>query len=246
VDFDALRSLAQSGGLYFASSDGEGWRLVISASGNGSITAREVANKTCENGMNNWKANDASYWPQNGNFCYDIDEEEDETQYPLPANGIVFVEDDAWIEGTSGSDFTLVAARLSGGGNEASIILPNSLVYAQIGQEGKTGLIAQKDIIVPNDVPANLTIHAAMYAQNGIISRPPYRNNTKTSLTVLGVQIAPYGTDWNYQNGFGNIISGFLVQNLEYDDDLGEYLPPEFPGVTPPATSYRLTQWEEI
>jgi len=101
---------------------------------------------------------------------------------PMPANGLIFVEDDVWVDGViDNSRVTVVAAKPPLDSGNANIYLNNDLVYTPVGDSTGTdaiGLIAQNNILVGYFSEDDLHIDAAMIAQTGRTGRPYYGINS--------------------------------------------------------------------
>ena len=94
---------------------------------------------------------------------------------PLPANGIIFFEDDVWVDGqVDGARVTLVAAREPLASGDADIYVNNDLLYTNYDGTDVIGLVAQTNILVGYFSEDDLRIDAALIAQNGRVSRPYY------------------------------------------------------------------------
>ncbi|MEK7083928.1 MAG: hypothetical protein AAB932_01720, partial [Patescibacteria group bacterium] len=239
-DLEELKEEAEDDGLYFAASGQQGWHLILSTT---TVRAYKVSAKQCYDGENSWKGDSGSYWPKNSSFCYDIRTEAFQNSFPLPENGIIFVLDHLWVNGVVGPSVTIAAGILPASSSTyKDIIIPSNLTYDNAGSSSTIGIVAQRNVLVSYNAPNAMTIHGALVAENGVISRPPYRANTKASLALLGAQVSLQELDWEYQNGFGNIVSGFLTVSMNFDPDVGTFVPIGFPG----SGEYAMTGWEEL
>jgi hypothetical protein len=159
------------------------------------------------------------------------------SNHPIPDDGIIFVEDNAWVEGNvDAKNISIVAANLSGGGAQADIYIGmDNLRYANYDCDNIVGLIAQRDVTVVKDCPDDFTIDAALIAQTG---RVGISSNmaSKDVLTFNGA-IASYG-----QPFFAHGTSGFAVRFYTYDNNLLYCPPPYFPT----GTEYSLDLWDEL
>ena len=177
------------------------------------------------------------------------------TNYTIPNNGIVFVANNAWIEGTINKDnVTIVAAELPDepgytGGNKDIFLGNNNLLYTNSDGSDIIGLIAQKDIEIIKNSQNNLTIDGALLAQGGRVGRDNYGTaDVKSTITVngsLGTYIrygfAYVGTN-NDCGGGVQIYSGYCFRNLNFDNNLLYYPPPYFPT----GTEYSIDLWNEL
>ena len=167
----------------------------------------------------------------------------------LPANGIIFVEDNAWVDGTAaaGSKITLVAAKEPLASGNATIWINNDLLYADASGTTTVGLIAQRDVSVGLFSEDVLDINAALVAQTGRVGRPYYPSGCsstyykRSTITVYGAIASNqrYGFAW----GCGGVYcSGYNTRNLFFDSHLTYGPPPSFPT----AGEYEFISWEEV
>jgi Tfp pilus assembly protein PilX len=221
ADLSQMRTLAQAGGIYRGSSAALGYSLVFNNNSTVSIyrvnTLRSHASGTDVNGVTH--SEDIDY---NGRTLL--------VTQALPGNGIIFLEDQVWVEGTVSGRVTVAAARLPYNPSLApSIMIPNNLTYTAMDGSVSLGLIAQKDVLVTFYAPNNLTIHAAMIAQNGSVQRFYYSSNIKNSISVYG-SIMSFGVwTWTWINGAGTVLSGYPTTSTVYDGNLLYSPPPSFP-----------------
>ncbi|MEK7623842.1 MAG: hypothetical protein AAB408_04225, partial [Patescibacteria group bacterium] len=177
-----------------------------------------------------------------GSFCYDILNSTFVANHPIPENGAIFAEDNVWVEGTVNGRVTVGAGRFPVlPSTYRDIIISGNLMYAETASDDVIGLNAQRDIVVPRDVPDDMTIHAAALAQFGRIYHPPY-GGLKSSLTFFGSQIGYNSGGWKYVTGRGVVVSGFINTNHIYDGNLRYYPPPGFPV----GNVYDVLSWEEV
>jgi hypothetical protein len=147
----------------------------------------------------------------------------------MPANGVLYIEDRVWVEGTVKGRALVAAAKLPYNSNTApSIIVANNLVYAAKDGTNVLGLIGQKDVLIAYYAPSNLEINAAMIAQNGSAQMWDF-SNTYSNLTIYGA-VSSFGVwTWSWVNGSGNCTSGYCNTFTTYDSNLLYGPPPSFP-----------------
>jgi hypothetical protein len=170
--------------------------------------------------------------------------------YPFPANGIIFLEDDIFIDGQiNGGRLTIVAAFLPDNPPfRKNIIVNNDLLYTNYDGSDVLGLIAQGNVTVGLVSEDDLRIDAALIAQNGRVGRYYYRppgggsqrcspNHVRQTLTLWGM-IAT-----NQRYGFAYTDNtGYQTRNLNYDGSLLYGPPPSFPLT---SDQYITLTWEE-
>lgn len=232
-NLSSLKVLAQSAGIYLAPSTAQGYSLVFKSDGtvdfykvttlvNGEPAGQDVNNVTHNNSTDY----------QNRIFLYNK---------AIPANGIIYIEDKTWVEGTiKGRAMVAVAQLPYNAGSAPSIYIPNNIVYTAKDGTNALGLLSQQDIIVTYQSPNNLEIDAALIAQNGSAQRYYYAGDIKNSIFIYGT-VASNGTwTWSWVNGGGSITSGYSNTNTTYDGSLLFSPPPSFPLS---AAGYQQVSW---
>lgn len=184
----------------------------------------------------------------------------------LPANGIIFIQDDVWVEGVvDGARITLVAARDPLATGSATIVVNNDLRYTHDDGSDSIGLIAQTDISVGFYSDNNLEIDASVIARSGRVGRyyyedftdapnnlPPNRFNPsgcgsrlnqtpvgyvhRDILTLTGAIITNNRYGFAYTDG-----TGYNTRDLIWDPNLLFSPPPNFPT----TGEYTIVNWED-
>lgn len=241
ADLSDLQTMAQSGGIELLSSGDEGYYIEFLA--DGTFDLYRVDSVTCYYGLGyvwNW-------WWVGDIHCYDIDQTTFIQNYAIPSNGAIFVDDHVWVDGVVNGRVTIGVRRLPDVPSKyRNIYISGNLTYLEQSSDDVLGLIAQGNIIVPKNVPDDMTVHAAALSQNGQIYRPYYDpsfygDSVRNSLLFFGSQISFAGGGWKYVSG-GTVVSGFVNTTHTYDGNL-RYLPP--PGF-PVGDTYDLISWEEV
>lgn len=159
--------------------------------------------------------------------------------YNEPINGIIYVADNVWVDGTYSKPLTLAAATSSG--QNAKIKIKDNLLYPAKDGSVKIGLIAKGNIEVPRYAPSTLEIDAALLSQNGHVWFPYVNGAVKNSITIYGsVSSFDYWT-WSWVNGSGQVISGYQNTTQTYDPYLTLGPPPQFPT----TGSFTILAWKE-
>ena len=232
ADLATLKTSAQSAGRYLAPSNAQGYSLVFNSNGTYSVyrvtSLRSHASGTDVDG--NTHSEDIDY---NARTLL--------TTSALPTNGIIYIEDKTWVEGTVNGRVMVVAAKLPYNASTApSIIIPNNLTYTAQDGTVSLGLLAQQDILISYYAPSTLNINAAMIAQNGSAERFNFSGSVKSSITIYGA-IASYGTwTWSWVNGYGTVTSGYQNTTTTYDSNLLYAPPPSFPLT---SSGYQQISW---
>jgi type II secretory pathway pseudopilin PulG len=186
---------------------------------------------------------------------YKIEEETPAVTYDVPDNGLVFVENHVWVEGTINNEhLTIVAADLTEApgdpeppGHDKDIYINNDMLYTNKDGRDILGLLAQDNVTVGLYSENNLEIDAAVLARRGRVGRDYYNSNEPTyykrsTITVFGAIITNgrYGFSW--VNNSGQWVSGYQTRNITFDNNLLYYPPPFFPT----GDKYQIDLWEEL
>lgn len=250
IDFDGitatmadLKSKAQSNGRYYGSSGKNGYNIVLKDNNTYQLYRVDSLispHNSCNNvlGQEDWGT-----WSVKKRTLIGT--------YTMPANGIIFLEDHAWIEGKiKNKKLTIAVARFpEAPGQYRNIIINNDVTYTYTDGRDILGLVAQGDINIGMVSDTNLVIHAAMIAKNGRIGRYYYRGpwgyNPGCSPNHLKNQIDVYGMiGTNKRYGFAYTDdTGYQIRNIVYDANLLYSSPPEFPLT---ADQYEILSWEQL
>jgi hypothetical protein len=159
---------------------------------------------------------------------------------PLPANGVLYVDG-----GTLNLKGTLKGQLTAGASGDIRVV--DSVRYSddpRLNPDSKDilGIVAGKNVVVPQEAPADLEIHGTIMAIDksfGVENyweRPP-----KGKLTVYGGLIqanrGPVGT---FNPGTGQKMSGY-TKDYQYDPRFGRMAPPFFPT----TGDYKSLVWQE-
>lgn len=156
--------------------------------------------------------------------------------YPIPNDGIIFVENNTWVDGSvNNKKVTIAAANLLGANKSDIYIGYSNLRYSNYNCDNIIGLVAQRNIEIIKDCPTDFIVDAALLAQSGRVFRNPTSSN-KGSLTFNGA-IASYLYPY-----FNNGNNGFGIRIYNYDNNL-LYCPPAY---FPTGTEYSIDLWEEL
>ncbi len=148
--------------------------------------------------------------------------------YNYPTNGIIFVNDNVWVQGTNLSGRITIAStgQLNGSGKTSatSISVVGNLTYAAKDGTCKVGLIAQNNIEIPRYAPLDGTgtvanqdmeIDAALIAQQGkescnaADSLNGYYGPIRDLLTIYG-SVSSYHTPYRSTTSGTSTLGGFV------------------------------------
>lgn len=165
--------------------------------------------------------------------------------YPVPANGVIFVADDVWVEGTiNNARVTIVSAIIGNNNplNDTNITINNNLKYTNYDGRDSIGLIAQGNINVGMISADNIRIDAALVAIKGRVGRYYYSsactNYVRNTLTLYGMIASYLRYGFAYTDG-----TGYTNRNIIYDGNLLYGPPPSFPKS---SEQYQVISWQVL
>jgi len=236
-DLATIASTSQISGYYATSSGGLGYDLLLATTSFTvyKVTALNTAPGGCTNSQN-----------QSGWGTWSIKTETPYASGTIPQNGDMFFSDNLWVRGSvNGARVTIASGKFPvNPATYTNITVNNSLTYGNFNGSDTIALIAQNNINIGLASDNNLTVDAALIAQNGRIGRYYYGSNCgsnylRNSFTNLGIMAT------NQSSGFvyGNNDSGYLARTYDYDANLLYAPPPSFPLTT---NQYSTISWEEL
>lgn len=242
-NLQTMKTNAQSAGVYLAPSGKSGYHLILK--NNNTFDVYRVKSISSPPSSCSNQEGSGSYWS-----TWSIGSEEFIKNYSVSNNGIVFVEDDVWVEGNiSKTRVTIAAARFPDvDSTRASIMVNKNLTYTNYDGQDIIGLIAQRNINIGLNSANDLRIDAALIAQNGRVGRYYYNSGScgstalRNSITLLGMiaSDARYGFSWTCGNDY---CSGYKNRYINYDSHLLYGPPPSFPFT---SDQYETISWEEV
>ena len=167
--------------------------------------------------------------------------------YTLPSScGLIFVEDNTWIEGTVPQKVTVVAANVTSSqvGVTPNIMLKNNIAYTG----SPTGLtaIGQNDVLITADSPNVMSLNGIFIAQTGAFGRNflgcPSSYEPRSSLTIHGTTVSYKRTGTKWIGGCGATDAGYQTRIDGFDRVLASD-PPAFTPVL--TTDYQFNDWQE-
>jgi len=246
-DLSAIKASAQSAGFYRGASGASGYKIVLKTNGtfdlykvNSLLAAPSgCTNSQTQAGWGPWSIN------INGSG---VEQTTLLGNYAIPANGLMFFEDNIWVEGQiNHSRLTIAAGAFPvNPATYKNITVNNNLTYTNFDGTDAIGLIAQGNFLVGLVSANNLTIDGALVAQNGGTIRYYYNSScrvnatnyyTRSTLTTYGM-FASNGQGYFY---YGS--SGYTSQPATYDANLLYGPPPSFPLT---SSFYSTLSWQEV
>jgi hypothetical protein len=240
VDLGQIRTdadpLQGGNGIYLADSGAIGYHLVLNVDDTVDIytvTALVPAPAGCASGQTGWGT-------------WSIQTEAFLRTDPLPANGLIFVEDHVWVDGQiDGARLTIASGVLPENPlTNTNIIVNNDLLYTNYDGTDVIALMAQEHHRVGLVSEDDLRIDAAIVAMNGSTGRFYYDDPdcgaeaTRNTLTLYGMLASRLRYGYAYTDG-----TGYANRNLIYDANLLYGPPPSFPLT---SGAYELMSWEEV
>lgn len=240
TNLSQMKTLAQSAGKYISSSGAQGYHIIFKT--NGTYDVYKVTNLQATPGGCSNTSN------QTGWGTWSIKSSGGQTfvaNYPNPANGIIFVEDNVWVDGQINTARVTVAAGKfpDNSATRPSITVNTNLLYTNKDGSDVLSLISQGDINIGLFSDNVLEIDAALVAQNGRVGRYYYSSScgstyTRSTLNLYGMIGSNLRYGFAYTDG-----TGYDTRNLTYDANLLYGPPPSFPLTT---DQYQIISWQEI
>lgn len=242
-DLAVIKSDAQASGKYFAPSGYQGYQIILKS--NDTFDLYRVTSQT------NPPSNCTNVANQTGWGTWSINNKTFLANYAIPANGLIFVEDNVWVEGSINSArVTIASGRFPDNpSNRPNIIVNNDLFYTNYDGTDVVALISQGHVHVGMISDTNLRIDAALVSQNGRVGRFYYRPpgggqnrcspyHDRNSITLYGMIATAVRYGFAYTDG-----NGYETRNIIYDANLLYGPPPSFPLT---SDQYEILSWEEV
>lgn len=250
ADFGNLKTIAQASGTYldrYSTTNGQGdpafwrgYRLTFNA--DGTVTVRQVSS-TRQNTVTPVNSADGN------TDRIEIQNESQVTTTLIPPDcGLIFVEDNVWIDGVIDGKITLVAANVINANINPNVYLNNNITYENAdGTDGLT-VIAENNVLISPQAPNTMTLNGIFIAQGGAFGMNAYACNsgfaTKSgTLTILGTVVSNKrtGTKWTSTCSNG-LYKGFQTRIDSYD----RHVATDPPAFTPVVSSdYQFIDWRE-
>ena len=245
VDFTALKTKAQAGGIYYPAAAGSvndrGYHIIFNA--DGTFTLYRVTSTTC------YPSQSSQYGATTE--CSVITGQTLVGTFNIPAScSLMFFEDRVWVEGTVNAKVTVVAATPANATTPDAYLNNNILYASNDGTDGLT-VIAERNVLIPLIMPDKMEIHGIFVAQSGHYGRDYFSINnvpaalqqyvSQTSLTTIGTVVSNGRTGTSWICG-GIFCSGFQTR-YDYYDQLVAFSPPPFTPVA--STGYSFSLWRE-
>lgn len=227
-DLATMKTGAIASGAYWGPSGSRGYEIVFKADDTYDlykVTALVTPPSGCSNVLN-----------QTGWGTWSVNTRQSLGNKPLPANGLIFVEDNAWVRGQIATARVTVASGKfpDNPATRTSITINDNLLYTTYDGSEVISLVAQQDITIGMVSNATLRVDAALMAQNGRVGRYYYQGpgggthcspyHQRTLITSYGMIASAQRYGFAYTDG-----TGYITRTIIYDANLLYGPPPSFP-----------------
>ncbi|MDD4901945.1 MAG: hypothetical protein PHE24_02305 [Patescibacteria group bacterium] len=242
ADLAQMKTDAVANGFYRAGSGAMGYNLILKTNDTFDLYQVTVL-----------KASPSSNCTNAGNYqagwgTWSVNTQTLLGNYPFPGNGIIFLEDNVFVEGQINTARVTIAAAAfpDDPATRKSITINNNLRYTNDDGRDVISLIAQNNINVGLYSQNILTIDAALVAETGRAGRYYYANGSsycgsdaiKSTLTLNGMIASSLRYGFAYVGG-----TGYQIRNINYDEHLLYSPPPSFPQT---SDQYTILSWQEV
>lgn len=221
ADISQMKTDAQAAGFYRAGSGALGYHVVLKINDTFdlyTVNALKAPPMWCSNGATGWGT-------------WSINTETLLGNYSLPGNGLLYLEDNVFVDGQINTARVTVVAAIfpDNPASRKSITVNSNLLYTNYDGQDVISLIAQNNINVGLYSLDTLRIDAALVAQNGRAGRYYYSSfcgaeYQRQLLTLYGMIASNLRYGFAYADG-----TGYQIRSLNYDDNLLYSPPPSFP-----------------
>ncbi len=245
TNLSQLKTSAQSAGHYFSSSGALGYNIVLKTSDTFDLykvtamepTPRSNCKKENIDGQEGWGTLSIKSQILLGNYSF-------------PANGIIFLEDNIWVEGQiNTARLTIVSARFPENANtNTSITVNKDILYTNYDGQDVLSLIAQGNFNIGMISEDNLEIDGALVSKNGRVGRYFYNANCspynmRDTIKLYGMLATNQRYGFSYSDASGTRNNGYEIREIVYDGNLLYSPPPSFPLT---SDQYQMISWREV
>jgi hypothetical protein len=227
ADLAKMKTDAQAAGAYRGPSGSQGYEIIFNT--NDTYQLRRVNSQVSP------PTNCTNSQSQTGWGTWSVNSTTNLGTFPLPSNGLIFVEDNVWVRGQiNTARVTVASGRFPDNVSTRSSITVNAdLLYTNYDGSDVLSLVAQNNINIGMVSDTDLRIDAALMAQNGRVGRYYYQGPTgsrcspyhaRTTITSYGMIASNqrYGFAYTDNTGYTNRV-------IIYDANLLYGPPPSFP-----------------
>ena len=234
VDLSEMKQAAGDYGIYLGPSGKKGYHVIFKNDG-----TFDVYKITRLSRIKSYSTEEGWHW----NYEY-ISKESFYNNYAVPSDcGLIFIEDDLWVEGDVKGKVTIASADLINLNQDTDVWLEGNITYTTT--DGSDGLLVlgENNVRIPLYSPDNMELRGIFAAQKGHFGRDyynygPYLRN-RLEITGSIISKGRVGTKWSCG---GVYCSGYATRENSYDRKLMSDPPP----MTPFSDDeYTFIQWEE-
>src|SRR3989344_4059533 len=236
-DLSQIKANAQANGNYFTPSRALGYHIVLKTDDTYDVyrvnTLVSAPGGCASGGVSGW-----------GTWSIAGGGETFLQNYANPTNGLIFVEDNVWVDGQiNTARLTIASGRFPDNpATRTNIIVNKDLLYTNYDGQDVLALIAQNNFTVGLKSSNTFRIDAALIAQNGRAGRFYYNSNcgaeyVRSQLTLYGMIATNQRYGFAYTNG-----TGYATRIINYDANLLYGPPPSFPLT---SAQYSILSWQE-
>lgn len=247
TNLSQLKTTAQASNSYFSSSGVQGYHIILKTNDTFDlykVTALQtLSGSTCSTNVT------AQSQSSTGWGSWSIKTQSFVANYTFPSSGVIFVEDNVWVDGAINTARLTIAAGTFpyNTTTSKSITVNNNLTYTNFNGQDVLSLIAQNNFNVGFDSLDTMTIDGALVAQNGRAGRYYYdttcynghgtagASSTQTTLNLDGM----IATNQRYGFAYSD-NTGYTNRNITYDSNLLYGPPPSFPLA---SSQYSTISW---
>ncbi len=245
LDLSQMKTLAQSYGFYLPPPsdigypNGQGYHLILKD--NGTFDLYVITGLTAVYG---YSLEEGWHWD------YHVISQETKiySDQTIPSGcGLIFLEDNLWIEGNVKGKTTIVSADLIHPNIDTNIILNGNINYTTFDGSDGLAVVAEHNILIPLYSPDQMTLDGIFLAQKGHFGRNHYPWwywpwYSREHLEIYGSIISNgrVGTKWSSN---GHFASGYQQRENSYDRKLATNPPPLLPNSD---DEYEFVKWEQI
>lgn len=238
VDLAQLKSAAQINSSYFQpskniNSNAKGYHLKLK--NDGTFEVWIITGLLATQGYSLEEGDHYDHFIISGEYLYNT--------YTLNSScGVIFFEDNLWIEGTLKGKATIASANLIDANQDTNIVLSGNITYTTDSGSDALGLIAEKNMLISPNSPDTMVLRGIFIAQKGRFGRNHYNGNIKTLLQTFGSTVS-YGRTGTQWTSGGHVISGYLTREDYIDSNLIYGAPSFMPYLSP---DFKIINWQEL
>ncbi|MFA6253965.1 MAG: hypothetical protein WC640_01740 [Candidatus Paceibacterota bacterium] len=244
ADLADMKIAANNGGLYFAASGALGYNLVLKTDNTFDLYKVDTLLPPPKNHCSKQNADGQEGWG-----TWSVNDQTFVANYTVPTNGMIFVEDNVWVEGqVNETRVTIATGRFpENPSTDTNITINNNLKYTNYDGRDIVALVGQNNVNIGMDSQNFLEIDAALVAKNGRVGRYYYTSDCqpydqRDTIRLYGMIATNERYGFAYTNSNNNMTMGYQNRYITYDNNLLYSPPPFFPST---SDQYQIISWRE-